>query len=203
MKNGMIVILILIATASIIVSGCTGNTSLSAGTYQSCGDSICSERERASGSCPYDCSVNTNINNASKVRQANPRGQPVESCMSEGKTIPMVPDAPKCCEGLTMIPPKQSSMIGISGICTAKCGNGVCDPDSESPANCPADCQEVRDARPVCDGVGTTKEGWYQNDKILFYSYCKGCVTECKFKGTASEGWYNACTGKQIKRMCT
>jgi hypothetical protein len=198
MKKDVFFSIIILAA---IIAGCTNEQNETvrttpAGSQETCGDSICGAKEAASGSCPADCHVNTNINNGNE-----PPAQPTD-CVSEGGTIPVIPSPPKCCNGLTLITPKQSSVLGISGICTGKCGNGACDADTESPKNCPADCQAILDTRPICDGIGTTKEGWYQNDKILFYSYCNGCTTECRNKGTASEGWYNTCDNKQIKRMC-
>lgn len=62
-----------------------------------------------------------------------------EGCAEEGESVAAVADPPPCCEGLELIPPKTSS-VGIMGICTAKCGNGICDTQTESSENCPADC---------------------------------------------------------------
>ena len=61
------------------------------------------------------------------------------ACKAEGQTIPVIPNPPACCSGLTLIPPK-TQLEGISGICTAKCGNGTCDTQTESTLNCPQDC---------------------------------------------------------------
>ena len=61
------------------------------------------------------------------------------ACKAEGQTIPVIPNPPVCCTGLTLIPPK-TQLEGISGICTAKCGNGVCNSETESSLNCPQDC---------------------------------------------------------------
>lgn len=61
-------------------------------------------------------------------------------CYGEGESIPVIPNAPGCCEGLTLIKPKDPQLIGTSGICTAKCGNGVCDSETETNYNCPQDC---------------------------------------------------------------
>lgn len=63
------------------------------------------------------------------------------TCKGEGEGIPLIPEPPECCPGLTLIPPKSPQIIGITGICTAKCGNGVCDTETESSYNCPADCE--------------------------------------------------------------
>jgi hypothetical protein len=62
------------------------------------------------------------------------------SCVGEGGTIPVIAEPPECCSGLTLIPPKEQPILGISGYCTAKCGNGTCD-EIESELNCPADCE--------------------------------------------------------------
>ena len=61
------------------------------------------------------------------------------NCYSEGSSIPIVLSA-KCCEGLTQIPPKDPNIIG-SSICTSKCGNDLCDLETESENNCPNDCK--------------------------------------------------------------
>ena len=61
-------------------------------------------------------------------------------CKGEGEGIPVVPEPPECCEGLELIEPKAPDIIGITGICTANCGDGVCDSDTESEYNCPEDC---------------------------------------------------------------
>ena len=45
----------------------------------------------------------------------------------------------ECCEGLTLIPPAEEGIVGISGWCTALCGDGECG-ENESNHNCPADC---------------------------------------------------------------
>lgn len=63
------------------------------------------------------------------------------ACVGEGRTIPLILRAPKCCTGLSLIKPMSASMVGISGICTAKCGNGVCNSATETTYNCPQDCK--------------------------------------------------------------
>lgn len=65
-------------------------------------------------------------------------------CKKEGETIPVIAEPPECCEGLELIPPKEQ-LLGISGICTAKCGNGTCDSETESAYNCSDDCEEALD----------------------------------------------------------
>lgn len=69
---------------------------------------------------------------------------PQFKCVEEGNGIPVILTPPKCCEGLTLIPPREEFLVGISGICTAKCGNGICD-ISESAYNCPSDCNNSLD----------------------------------------------------------
>ncbi|MBN2141748.1 hypothetical protein JW711_00310 [Candidatus Woesearchaeota archaeon] len=188
----------------IVVANKQGETSPPAdtamGEQEVCGDSICGAKEAASGSCPSDCKVEKDYESDTQT-PADEAGMD-DGCLREGEMVPLRDDAPDCCPGLELIDPKGSSELGFAGICTAKCGNGVCDEETESPSNCPDDCEAVMDARPVCAGIGTSKEGWYQNDKILMYAHCAGCVAECKNRDTASEGWYNSCDGKQIKRVC-
>ena len=82
-----------------------------------CGDGECGIEENICN-CPEDC----------------------PPCVGEGGTIPVIPNPPECCEGLDLIPPKEPGIVGIMGICTAKCGNGICDRDTESNYNCPSDC---------------------------------------------------------------
>lgn len=66
---------------------------------------------------------------------------PQFKCVEEGEAIPVIFNPPSCCKNLTLIPPREEYLVGISGICTAKCGNGVCD-ISESNYNCAKDCNE-------------------------------------------------------------
>jgi hypothetical protein len=61
------------------------------------------------------------------------------ACVQEGGSIPVIANPPVCCAGLTLIRPKVENLVGSHGICTAKCGNGVCD-TSESAYNCAQDC---------------------------------------------------------------
>ncbi|UCF35165.1 MAG: hypothetical protein JSV78_07640 [Phycisphaerales bacterium] len=83
----------------------------------SCGDGVCDPEIETGYNCPADC-----------------------PCVDEGGTIPVIPDPPVCCYGLTLIPPMSPDQWGIYGYCTANCGDGVCDPDIETGYNCPADC---------------------------------------------------------------
>jgi hypothetical protein len=82
-----------------------------------CGNGVCDERENKCN-CPTDCL----------------------ECVGEGETIPVVAELPECCPGLELIPPKEENWLGISGYCTALCGNGACDEATESSYNCPEDC---------------------------------------------------------------
>lgn len=87
-------------------------------------------------------------------------------CISEGQSIPLNSNS-SCCLGLSMIGPKEGRIFtegkidyaddktpiettttttftsNISGICTSKCGNGVCDNETETSFNCKYDCQSV------------------------------------------------------------
>jgi hypothetical protein len=73
-------------------------------------------------------------------------------CSKEGESIPVILNPPECCEGLSLIPPRESDVIGINGICTAKCGNGICD-ITESSYNCQIDCNLSK--KPTCYACGT------------------------------------------------
>lgn len=66
---------------------------------------------------------------------------PVVQCIGEGQPVPVVAEPRECCPGLDLIPPKDQQILGISGYCTANCGDGVCDTELESAHNCPADCE--------------------------------------------------------------
>jgi beta propeller repeat protein len=87
------------------------------------------------------------------------------SCVTEGNTIPVIAQPPECCEGLELIPPKEAQILGISGYCTANCGDGICDSTTESELNCHVDCEEeycvpeggalpvIPDAPVCCNGL--------------------------------------------------
>lgn len=47
---------------------------------------------------------------------------------------------PECCPGLEMLNPGEGFNDVYFGICTAKCGNGVCDNETENNYNCGDDC---------------------------------------------------------------
>lgn len=61
-------------------------------------------------------------------------------CKKEGESVPVVSNAPDCCKGLNLLKPQKFPFVGVKGICSAKCGNGVCDTATESESNCPQDC---------------------------------------------------------------
>ncbi|MBN1941185.1 MAG: hypothetical protein JW772_03310 [Candidatus Diapherotrites archaeon] len=100
---------------------------------EACGNGIIESGENCS-TCPADvkCSSTTMCENGMCM--------PLPSCIGEGKSVPVIANPPECCEGLELIPPKEENMVGASGICTAFCGNGVCELETESPYNCSKDC---------------------------------------------------------------
>jgi len=61
-----------------------------------------------------------------------------KNCYVE-ENLPVV-DGAKCCEGQTRIGPKDEGIVG-SSVCTAKCGNFICDIELESGYNCARDCK--------------------------------------------------------------
>jgi eight-cysteine-cluster-containing protein len=74
---------------------------------------------------------------------------PAVECKGEGETIPVIAEPPECCEGLELIPPKEEMVVGISGYCTALCGDGTCD-EIETSYNCPVDCIQCRGQSHEC-----------------------------------------------------
>ncbi len=77
---------------------------------------------------------------------------PQFKCIKEGESIPVILSLPYCCKGLNLIPPRDENVVGIRGICTEKCGNGICD-ITESVYNCQVDCNIS--IRPTCYACGT------------------------------------------------
>ena len=73
------------------------------------------------------------------------------NCTEEGRPIPVIANPPSCCTGLTLIKPKEERTLGSAGICTAKCGNGVCDDETETSYNCQADCNSTTNYRGPLD----------------------------------------------------
>ncbi|MBN1941642.1 MAG: hypothetical protein JW772_05710 [Candidatus Diapherotrites archaeon] len=65
------------------------------------------------------------------------------ACKGEGEFIPVIENPPECCSGLELLPPNDTSILGIHGYCTAKCGNGECDSAIEGVSNCPEDCSNI------------------------------------------------------------
>lgn len=86
-----------------------------------CGNGVCNSATESLNNCPQDC-----LN--------------VQDCYGEGTLVPNVEGVPQCCAGLELIPPQNDDNSIVSGICTSKCGNGVCNPLLESNYNCPIDC---------------------------------------------------------------
>jgi len=77
-------------------------------------------------------------------------------CIEEGKSIAVIPNPPVCCSGLKLISPSNENIVGISGICTSKCGNGFCDNETESNYNCPKDCKIEKEICTICGNNCTT-----------------------------------------------
>jgi len=80
-------------------------------------------------------------------------------CKGEGESVPLIPDPPECCDGLSLILPKSADTVGITGICTAKCGNAICDSETETSYNCAVDCEEEVTATPTPDKTPPSVSG--------------------------------------------
>lgn len=98
-----------------------------------CGDGVCGPFENECN-CPADC--------------------PVEECVGEGGSIPVIPDPPKCCPGLVKVPchapdEKGECLVCVGATLCTKCGDGQCG-KGENLCNCPADCGGE------CLGLGET-----------------------------------------------
>jgi len=126
-------------------------------------DSYCSSdmiqlAQGCSLSCPgevtIECSENTDCEEDFKCEdnECVPVG-----CVGEGEYTPgtISPEyyfhmAYECCEGLevlmwdTSVEGCEEPMIGGGHLCTAKCGNGVCD-EGEQKCTCPEDCNDAKD----------------------------------------------------------
>lgn len=76
--------------------------------------------------------------------------EPCVSCVIEGRSMSVISNPPECCQGLRLIPPKEPDILGIKGICTAECGNGICNSETESDHNCPEDCPIPGDVNRDC-----------------------------------------------------
>ena len=125
-----------------------------------CRKTSCNRSCSADSDCTYTCEISNCVNKddfdclGAEMTCPLPLGQcvcagnqcefiAVEGCKGEGETIPVIASPPECCQGLELIQPKQADWLGISGYCTAKCGNGVCDSETETGYNCPADCTGI------------------------------------------------------------
>ncbi|MBN2459771.1 PKD domain-containing protein [Candidatus Woesearchaeota archaeon] len=107
-------------------------------------------------------------------------------CIPEGGSIPVIDNAPDCCDGLSLIKPKDEITVGSFGICTAKCGNGFCDSATESAFNCPADCKETISCGNGIIEIGEECDSSNLNGRSCTYfpAYSGGtlkCSSDCKF----------------------
>jgi len=87
-------------------------------------------------------------------------------CVGEGNAVLTMNNPADCCPGLRMIKTRQESKTYF-GICTAPCGDGVCNPATENKRNCPQDCN------PNCGD--DTCQSW-ENASICPID-CGGCGT--------------------------
>ena len=120
---------------------------------------------------------------------------PVQECYGEGESIPVIAEPLECCEGLNLITPKEADIVGISGICTAECGNGVCNSLTESAYNCSVDCEkctpEGESSSPpynCCPGLDLVSDCLPDEACPISLRYCIDCGNGiCG----AHENWYN------------
>jgi hypothetical protein len=98
-------------------------------------------------------------------------------CKKEGEAIPVIPNPPVCCAGLSLIAPKRIivsgkdlSPIGIAGICTAKCGDGICNSSLEDSYNCPQDCNTSQ--------INCSKDSDCGNQNVCSPPKCVGGLCE-------------------------
>ncbi len=70
-----------------------------------------------------------------------PMGQ---ECVGEGKKVPVIPDAPPCCEDLVLIstafPKGEICEQPVGSMLCSRCGDEVCQSGWENVCNCPEDC---------------------------------------------------------------
>lgn len=101
-------------------------------------------------------------------------------CVGEGEYVPVVPDAPECCEGLVKVscdtPDEHGKCQPCAGasVCT-KCYDGVCG-IGENKCNCPEDCKtclEIGEVFVDFDTQGKCCEGLVaKSDCELTYDGC-------------------------------
>lgn len=155
---------------------------------------ICKDKCQAIKPCPTSNSPicgkdNITYSNECQLKKANAtkdcKGQCpcltiMNQCVQEGGSIPVILNAPKCCSGLKLIKPMQQDIAGTSGICTAKCGNGICDNATETNYNCPKDCFgavknycKASDRRndTVCPAVFMPVCAWFDSSKVNCTKY--------------------------------
>jgi len=147
-----------------------------------CGDGICGPGENICN-CEEDC----------------------KPCVPEGGTIPVIPTPPECCEGLTIIPPKEPDIVGIAGICTAKCGNGICDIETESEFNCPQDCpagppeiivektcpEQASPGQVISHDIYLWKGAWFLSRDWDIYLITDHLDPSTEYVGSDPEGYYD------------
>jgi hypothetical protein len=111
-----------------------------------------------------------------------------KECIKEGGSIPIISKAPKCCDGLKLIKPMEKEILGISGICTAKCGNGICENVTETNYNCPRDCPIVKNyCKPsdrrknnACPTIYSPVCGWFNSStECLVYPCAANYSNSC------------------------
>lgn len=145
--------------------GCTGRVG-GFPVCSGCGNGVCDSRENTCN-CPQDC---------------NP-------CKKEGETVPLVPNPPQCCKGFKLLRPKNFPFVSVIGVCSAKCGNSVCDKDTESEYNCPQDCRPCKkEGESVLPSPGSPK-------------CCQG-LTMIKSKEYTWSGSFGICTSKCGNGVC-
>ena len=158
-----------------------------------CGDK-CIEYEQNIIDCPavehpkdYKCRL---IDEECKTIKINQKCVGEEGFIYEGQDV-------YCCEGLRLIKTKNSKITSANylidltspiGICTAKCGNGICDEKTETNYNCPEDCKKSFECETDEDCKNVRCKGAYCN-------YNRNCV--CPIGG--EEICKNSC---QYKNKC-
>lgn len=129
-----------------------------------CGDGTCGAFEHECN-CPADCGV--------------------EKCIPEGGTVPLIPNPPKCCEGLEPIPCDYPDSNGscnpcLGGSVCAKCGDNICG-TGENLCNCPEDCKHPETCAEEGEYVSGSKECCGNLNKIACSKPMPdGTCSECK-----------------------